>query len=255
MITIKVQKGTKVYVCGDLHEHPEALKKALEEIKPSSTRLMVSVGDLYDKGWGIEAAEEMADIWQELVGRGFGYIIKGNHELKHIRRAKKTGKKLTPQLRWLDSQPLAVCFEFVNRSRLLVVHGGVTPKHTWKKIGHDIDTCYVRDLNEKGKTISLIRKKGKDGIIRMLPKSIGKPWHHTYDGRFGYIASGHESQKDGIPKFYNFSCNLDSAVYHTGKLSVQAFSGIGKEELLTFMCKPKYPDLNQMFTLMQKHHI
>lgn len=255
MITVKVPKGAKVYVLGDLHEHPEALRKALKEIKPGPTRLIASVGDLYDKGWGRETAEEMADTWRELVNRRVGFIIRGNHELKHIRRAQRAGKKLTSQLQWLQSQPLAVCFEFVNRSRLLVVHGGVTPKHTWEKIGRDIDICYVRDLDDRGKAIPLIREKDEDGITRMRPKSVGKSWHHSYDGRFGYIASGHEAQKDGVPKFYNFSCNLDSAIYHTGKLSVQTFSEMGKEELLTFVCKPKYPDLDEMFALMQKRRI
>jgi len=189
------------------------------------------------------------------VLRRAGYIIQGNHELKHIRRAKRAGSPLTPQLEWLDKQPLAICFEFINRSRLVMVHGGVTPRHTWDKIGRDIDTCYVRDLDERGKAIPLVRVKDENGNTVFKPKSEGKPWHYSYDGRFGYIASGHHAQKDGEPKFYDFSCNLDTAVYHTGKLSVQVFSEMGKEKLLTFTCKPKYPDLDEMFALMQKRRI
>ena len=246
MIIIKVPKGAKVYVLGDLHEHPEALKKAIKEIEPSPERLLFSVGDLYDKGWGRDTAEEMADTFKGLVQRGVGGIIRGNHELKHIRRAGRSGSRLTPQLEWFATQPLAVCFEFVNRSRLLMVHGGVTPLHKWDSLGSDIDTCYVRTIDERGKAIPLVRTK-EDGKIVLKAKKEGKTWHEYYDGRFGYIASGHDAQKDGVPKFYNFSCNLDTAVYHTGKLSVQVFSAMGKEELLTFMCKPKYPDLDDMF--------
>ena len=49
-------------------------------------------------------------------------------------------------------------------------------------------------------------------------------WHELYDGRFGYIAAGHHPQINGQPKMYNYSCNLDTACYHTGVLTGRIFN-------------------------------
>lgn len=252
---VDVDSDVKIYCLGDLHEHDEALDLAIEHIKPDPKNILVSVGDLYDKGWGHKSAEKMADIFKDLVKKRSGYIIRGNHELKHIRRAKQNEVELSPQLKWLSVQPLALSFRFSNGSKLTVVHGGVTPKHKLEDLDKTVDTCYVRTIDERGKSIRLIRKKDDEGNITFVPKKEGKVWHEYYDGRFGYIISGHHAQKDGIPKFYNYSCNLDSAVYHTGKLSVQEFTKDGRGELLTFTCQPKYPDLKEMWAAIARRRI
>ena len=99
-------------------------------------------------------------------------------------------------------------------------------------------------------------KEEKDGMRTSRPsRPGGKTWHESYDGRFGYIASGHHSQKDGEVKYYNYSCNLDTACYNTGKLSVLVYSANGRDELLTFSGPAKYPDLKEMYRLMAKGKI
>ena len=250
---IKLQKGAKLIVFGDVHEHEEQFDKLLDEITPSPENILVSVGDIYDKGFGANVAESITNKLMKLAKQGNTYAIRGNHELSSIRNAKRK-KKMTKQLKWWDKQPLSLSFSFENRSRVSVVHGGVLPSHSWEDLATNIDTCYVRYVNKKGEYVKRLKVLEGDRLT-MVNAEPGKLWHELYDGRFGYIVSGHNSQKDGIAKFYNYSCNLDTAVYNTGKLTAQVFVDGMKEKLLTFVGTPKYPDIKEMERLMAKGRI
>lgn len=225
----RLSNDTKLAVVGDIHEHEYQFDELVKLIKPSEKMLLVSVGDIYDKGFGPEAAESITKKLQILVDNKVAYAVRGNHELKHIR---KTRRDPSPGIQWWRKQPLVLNFCYDNGSMITVLHGGVTPLHTWNNLS-DIEICYVRTIDEDGKMIKLqwVEKEGKKELIPEKPN--GKVWHHLYDGRFGYIASGHDVQSDGTPKFYNYSCNLDSGCYMTGKLSCQIFSSQGREDLLT----------------------
>lgn len=252
MRTIKVPKDVRVIVCGDIHEHEEQFNELWKSIKPSETTWLVVVGDIYSKGFGIKAAERITKKIKKAKKKGFAYAIQGNHELKHIRRARKSKNGLSSALKWWDKQPLGLSFEFHNRLRVTVVHGGVLPRHSWADLAEDVETCYVRKIDEHGNLIPLV-KKIVDGKLIIEPKYPGgKVWHELYDGRFGYIASGHDSQKDGVPKFYNYSCNLDTAVYNTGKLTALEFINGNKGETITISGDAKYPDVDKMFALMKE---
>lgn len=230
-LNIKVPNGTKIAVVGDLHEQKDQFIKLIEKIQPSKNMILVSLGDLFDKGGGQKYAEFICDKIKSLNESGYAYVIRGNHELKHIKKAKRD-KRITPQLSWLDSQPLALSFVFYNGTRLTAVHGGVKPNHTWDDLEQDIEVAYIRDLDPDGNMIKL-KWSEEEGKRVLAPISTnGKSWHEFYDGRFGYIASGHNGQSDGIAKFYNYSCNLDSSCYLTGILSCQIFSENGLEELI-----------------------
>lgn len=251
---ITLKKGAKLVVVGDIHEHEEQFDKLLAEIKPAEDNVLAFVGDIYDKGFGKDVAESITNKLIALVNNGFTYVIRGNHELRNIRNSKRSGK-ITEQLEWWSKQPLSLSFTFSNRTIVTIVHGGVLPSHTWQDLAFSIDTCYVRDVDEGGQIIKRLKKE-KDGMCIMVnEKPGGKAWHEIYDGRFGYITSGHSSQKDGIPKFYNYSCNIDTAIYHTGKLTAQIFVDGEREKLLTFIGAPKHPDLNEMFRSMAKGHV
>jgi hypothetical protein len=84
----------------------------------------------------------------------------------------------------------------------------------------------------------------------MVPERPGVKWHEVYDGRFGYIIAGHDSIKTGIPKFYNFSANIDTAVYCTGRLTVQIFSEDGLGDLLFFDGPAKYASAADFYKSM-----
>ena len=254
MDCIKIPRGGCVVVVGDIHEHEEQFDALIERVKPSKKRMLVSVGDIYEKGFGLKAAESITSKFMELVNKGHAMVVRGNHEFKCIHRAKKNNK-ITKQLEWFEKQPISIPFEFSNNTRLIVLHGGVTPKHTWEDLKTDIYISYLRNVDKNGNYIKLC-KKIKNGLL-VLEDSVkgGRPWHEVYNGRFGYIASGHASIKEGIPKFYNYSCNLDTAVFHTGKLTAQVFSDQGREELIIVEGTPKYPDLDIMYKLMANGRI
>lgn len=240
MITIPLKNEIKIAVVGDIHEHPDQFFDIISKVKPSSEKIFVSVGDIYDKGFGREFAEKILDVLMSLASQGYAYVLRGNHELKHINRNRKTEDKY---LQWIKRQPLALSFLFDNATRLTVVHGGVTPLHTWDDLDSNVETSYVRTVDETGKMIPLIWKKDKFGNNQLIPESVGPVWHDVYDGRFGYIASGHDAQKDAVPKFYNFSCNLDTACYQTGLMTCQVFGSNGREELLSVTGPAKRPKL------------
>jgi len=250
---VKVPKGTKLVVFGDIHEHSEHFDKLFNEMEPSDKLIVASVGDFYDKGFGKDKAEYMVDRIRPYVKRGQAFVIKGNHELSNIRYAKKE-KRMTKQTKWFDKQPLSITFEFDNRMLITMVHGGVLPSYTWDDLSTNVETCYIRQVDKNGK---IVKRKYlvEDGMKKMVPASDGINWHELYDGRFGYIVSGHDSQKDGIAKFYNYSCNLDTSVYNTGKLTAQVFENGVKKELITITGKAKYPDVDEMYRLMYKGRI
>lgn len=227
---IKVPKGHKIAVVGDIHEHDLQFYDLLGQLNPGTNLIFVSVGDIYDKGFGISKAEKIVRTFQELHALGYGYVVRGNHELKNIKNKRYAG--LSQELAWLDRQPLSLSFEFINSSRVTVVHGGVSPAMTWDDLSNNIEICYIRNLDQNGHPIRL-QWDGKNKDRRLVEaKRGGKSWHSFYDGRFGYIASGHDSQKDGIAKFYNYSCNLDTSCYDTGILTAQIFSEYGREDLV-----------------------
>lgn len=240
---IKIPDGGKIAFIGDIHEHEEQFDQLIAKIKPGPKMLFVSVGDIYDKGFGVKVAESITNKIKKIVEEGYGYVIRGNHELKAIQLA-RAANEMTPELTWLDQQPLAQTFIFENQSRITVVHGGVLPTHTWDDLNNIVETSYVRSIGPDGKMIKMLRVKQPNGkTLMQLERTDGKIWHELYDGRFGYIVSGHNAQKDGIPKFWNYSCNLDSACYATGTMTAQIFSDAGREQLLMVSGLARKPDL------------
>lgn len=247
MKTIQVPNGTQLAFISDIHAHPEQFFKILDKIQPSEKMWLISGSDLIDKGFGEKAENLIIDKVIELTESGICYSVLANHELKCI---KKNRKELNPstQLKWMRSLPLCLSFEFYNNSRVTMVHAGIRPNMTWESLETDIEVCYIRDLDEDNKMIPLIWKDINGAKTLVPAKEGGKCWHLGYDGRFGFVVSGHASQKDAIPKFYNYSLNIDCAVFETGILSAQIFTTEGKlGELIQVFGTPFHPKLNEQF--------
>jgi predicted phosphodiesterase len=222
--SIKVPKGTKLAVIGDIHSHDKQFYKILEKIQPSKNMWFISLGDVFDKGFGEESSNKITNELIKLCDANIGFAVKGNHELKNI---KKNKHNLSSELRWWKGRPLSLSFEFFSGTRLTCIHAGVTPKMLWEDLDTNVEVCYVRDIDDHGEMIRLKWIEEKDKKILVKVKEGGYSWSEKYDGRFGYIAFGHAAQKTGIPKFYNYSCNLDTAVYETGILTAQIFNDDG----------------------------
>lgn len=224
MRKIQVPRDTEIVVIGDVHEHPEQFFKILEIIKPSEKKWLVSLGDCVDKGYGNDAFVAITDKLIELDSFGYCFAVRGNHEQKHI---KKNKNNLSPQLQWWQTKPLSLVFEFHTGAIVTCVHAGVRSSMTWEDLQTNTEVLYIRDLNKDERMIPLLWKE-IDGVKTLVPaEPNGTPWHLYYDGRMGFICSGHNAQKDGVAKYYNYSCNLDSAVFETGILTGQIFTSDG----------------------------
>ncbi len=242
MKKIIVPKGTKIAVIGDIHEHSEQFFKILDEIKPSVKIWVVSLGDVAEKGWGENAFNLISDKLIELSDAGIAFATKGNHEVKLIKRNKNN---LSTQLQWWKSRSLSITFEFYNGALLTCLHAGVRPSMTWEDLQTNTEVLYIRDLDKEERMIPLIYKD-INGVKTLVPaKPDGKSWHLFYQGNFGYLCTGHCAQSDGIAKFYDYSCNLDSAVFETGILTCQKFTSEGTlGELITVTGQAFRPKLN-----------
>lgn len=222
---IQVPDGVELAVMGDVHEHSEQFFKIVSEARVGQNRWLVSVGDIYDKGFGPKAAEKITDEMMKLQEKGVCYAVRGNHELK---QCKKNRDKSNKYLKWWSQQPLAITFRFDNGYEVLVLHAGVSPNLKKEDIGRSVDICYTREVDENGKMIPLKWVYDPKTNEKYLTKAKqGTFWHELYDGRLGYIFAGHSQQENGKPTFYKYSCNLDTAVFDTGILTCQVVKSNG----------------------------
>ena len=111
------------------------------------------------------------------------------------------------------------------------MHAGVSPHHTWKTVTNNTEVMYIRSLDKQDHPIPLVWVE-ENGTRKLRVEREGIVWHEMYDGRFGYIISGHDSQRDGVVKYYENSCNIDTRCYDTGILAGQIVSDGNLKELI-----------------------
>ncbi len=149
MISIKIPKGQELIVVGDIHENEYHLEQLIERAEVGTKRILVSLGDVYDKGEGHHVAERIINRIRGLAENGWAYMVRGNHEQKAIKRIMDSKKKLSPELDWCQRLPLVLSFVFSNNNRVTVIHGGVTPHHSWNNVANNTEVMYIRTLDEK----------------------------------------------------------------------------------------------------------
>lgn len=247
MKTIKIPKYVQLVFATDFHSHPEQFFKLIDAINPSEKMWFISGSDVRDKGYGEVAFNSITNKLIEMTYAKYCYSVLGNHELKWLKQNKKISDP-SPQLAFWRKQPLALSFEFYNGAKLTVVHGGIVSGMTWEDLETNVEVCYVRDVDEKG-MIPLRWVKDEKGENKLVKsREGGKSWHEVYAGNLGYVCAGHSPNYNGKPKYYNFSCNLDCAVFETGNLCAQIFTTEGKlGELITVSGTPFRPKLNEAY--------
>lgn len=244
MRKISVPKGVELVFTTDIHAHQEQFFKLIDVIKPSEKTWLICGGDLFDKGYGDDASFLIIDKMIEMSYLGYCYTVLGNHDLRY-KKKNKNNTNPSPQLSWIRTLPLSYTFEFYNGSLITILHAGCSPKMTWDDLQTNTEVVYIRDLNKDERMIPLLWKE-INGVKTLVPaEPNGKSWHHYYQGQYGYICSGHAANYSGEPKFYNYSLNLDCAVFETGILAGQYFTAEGKlGELVTVSGIPAKPKLN-----------
>lgn len=230
-LNIHIDSDVKLVCISDVHEHTEQFFNILKQFPPSNKQRLVVIGDVFDKGHGREAAEEIAETIKSYAEQGLAYYVQGNHELKNIKKSKKLGE-LSSIMKWVNSRPLALSFCYPNGTRYTVLHAGVDPKMHWHDLSRDLNVCYIRVLSNKTHTHVSMRKvsiENGDSYWEPVEKDVSN-WHDLYDGRFGYIISGHDYNDDG-PVFNKYSCNIDTGVFVSGKLTAVVFGENGREQI------------------------
>jgi hypothetical protein len=230
-LNINLESDVKLVCVSDIHEHVDQFFNVLNKFPLSANQRLVVIGDVFDKGKSIEDAFKLAEVIKSYEDQGLAYYIRGNHELKNIKKLKKVGE-LSPLMKWVSSRPISLSFVYPNGTRYTMVHAGVDPKMHWHDLSHDYNVCYIRVLSNKTFThVSMQRVTSDNGETYWEPveKDVSN-WHKLYDGRFGYIVSGHDYNENG-PIFYDYSCNIDTGVFVTGKLTAVVFGDNGREEV------------------------
>jgi hypothetical protein len=198
MQTIKLLNNSELFIIGDINNNKILFDQLIEQADICSTRFLVSIGNIYSK---IQTSESIIRKICALQEQGLAYMIRGSNEQRHLL---KKGK-FTKELEWCSKLPLILSFIFSNQNRITVVHGGISSNQNWNNIDSNSEIMYIKNLNSFGKPIP------GDGI----------PWYELYDGRFGYIISGHTPNKDGKIKYNKHSCNINTDCSNTGILSGQ----------------------------------
>lgn len=219
-LNIQVPKGVKIGVIGDIHSHHQQFFDILQKLQSYNPIWIVSCGDIYFKGFDTENI--IVDTLESFHKNGNGFCVRGNNELKAIRKARQENK-MTPQLKWIEMQPLAISFCFQNNTRCTVLHGGVLNRFTWDDLKNNLEISYIRDVTENDEIVFSSKIDKKKNIFS---------WHEKYQGKFSYIIAGHAANHDGKIKLYNYSANIDSCVYGTGILSAMIFGENGIVECI-----------------------
>lgn len=229
---IELNQNEKLVFFGDIHEQLDLFEILLSTINEKYSNIkVVSVGDICDKGPGDNFARELYDKFHS--NKNY-FLIRGNHESKKQKYYQKTGYSKYAKI--LAELPNVLSFVWPTGYRATCIHAGVTPKHgSWNDLKYNSEILYVRTVDKNNEMIPLVWIKKEDGTEELVPKKPnGIIWHHLYDGRFGYIVSGHDRQKDGVPKFYKNSCNIDTGAYETGVLTAIV---IGKNGIIETISK------------------
>jgi len=181
---INADDWENIYLIGDVHGCINELETLLAELDPSSSDLVVFVGDLIRKGPSSRAVLERVRSTQNLL------TVRGNNEQKLITGEKHIAE-LTPHQSYLESLPVIISFNDV-----LVTHGGVNPR------------CLLVDhtVNDFLETRSIPAENGYDGPF----------WFEMHDTR-PRVVFGHTPLD--APVVTDSAIGLDTGCVYGGELT------------------------------------
>ena len=158
--------GGRLIFIGDIHGCYDELVAMLDRLSPSSSDVLVSVGDIVTKG---PAADRCLDLWRE---RGF-LAVKGNNEIKVLSRAHPLLRFFARDrvvrrgdlLRYIKSWPIVIDFPSID---VTAVHGGflpqmnVNPETVERSKDEIVELRWIRKKNGEWKPIPKDKKKSGD---------------------------------------------------------------------------------------------
>jgi predicted phosphodiesterase len=225
-------KGRLIFV-GDIHGCYDELTELLTRLAPTSTDVVVSVGDIVTKG---PAAAKCLDLWRE---RGY-LAVKGNNEIKLLARATPLLRFFLREnagvlrrkdlLRYIESWPLVLDFP---NDALTAVHGGFLPqmKVTPEEVEAAQDTVshlrWIRKKNGGWKAVPRAKHR-RDDVL----------WAEKWKGD-RFVVYGHTPLRE--PKFDKRALGLDTGCVYGGSLTAGVYSG-GEWTTMSVAAKRKYAE-------------
>lgn len=224
------RKGRLIAV-GDIHGCYEELVDLLGRVAPGANDVVVSVGDVVQKG---PAAARCLDLWRE---RGY-LAVRGNNEIKllaHVRpvlrffaRENRDVLRRLDLLGYIASWPLVID---IPRPSVAIVHGGFLPH---MRVSAD-DVERERDVVPE---LRWIRKK--DGQWKPAPKEKRKKddalWSEKWRGD-RFILYGHTPVPE--PRFDKSALGLDTGCVYGGALTA-AILDDGEWTTMSVRARRKY---------------
>lgn len=222
----------RVIIYGDLHGCLRELEILRDKIRPNSSDIEYSIGDIINKG------PYSKDLIAYLRDNNIKAIL-GNHEEKFLRYRfhEKLGKKKNPVLlnnlqeelyKKLDDKDFEFLENlpyFVRLGKLTLIHGGTTnmlklDEMTKKELQIIL---HIRWLDKNEHFISLEETKYKGDHF----------WADVYDGHDGFIVYGHQPFKK--PKITRNALGIDTGCVYGNKLTAAIFKHVDqKVEDLSF---------------------
>jgi len=210
----------RVIVYGDLHGCLEEFKALRDKIGINSYDFEICVGDIINKG------PYLAHIMISYMQDHNIKAVLGNNEIKSIKQYRQylsKGEEYLKTLRPFEAATVLSLnsddFSFLNSlpyflkiKNLTVLHGGLTPFMSLDKLDCALkrEITLIRFLNEKFRPVLLSDQKNHN-----------KFWAEVYDGREGFIVSGHHPFKE--PKIEKYAVDIDTGCVYGGKLTAIIF--------------------------------
>lgn len=168
----------KILIVGSFHGKTDKLLRA-QTLIPNYD-LTVFIGGMYYSFQDLEEVDRNLDIMQKCIATGkASYCLSPYDEMLIQGLLIDTTHRVCA---FFEQSPNVIETGFANGNKILILNGGVIPKTTRKKLEHDTEITFVNNFDKK-------------------------PWHESYDGRFGYVVSNNP-QTLQEPQFYKFSCQL-----------------------------------------------
>lgn len=192
----------RILVVGPIYDKTEKLFALNTLYQPND--ILVLLGDVcYPYKNTSEVTKRLNELTTFFEGKKSYYIL-GDHDLIFKSQIATSNADAYD---WLHYKLLGVRFTYKNNSSLLVIHGGLLPKH--KKLddlNNDPEVSFITEMGDK------------------------QNWHKKYDGRFGYAITSHPVSKNNQIQIYKNSTSLDTQCSKSEILAVQEFTknGLGQ---------------------------
>lgn len=136
-----------------------------------------------------------------------GIYVVSDEDLRFIKENFSDPSKLE-NLLWLDKQYIAATITFANENIFSFLYGGVSlGAKSWSDLVGSFDPAIVSSVTPG------------EGLTR--------PWHHTYNGRFGYVCS-HNVPSDRV-RIFTHSCSVGTL---DNKTVIVTFNPNGIEKIV-----------------------